>query len=184
MIRFNLNTNEAKVIVKDLGFSNGVQIHPDRQSLLVSECSKARITRYYFDGPKRGKKEIFVENLPGFPDNIRLSFSGQSFLVGLAAVRHADSLIPFMDLLGPYPWIRWAVVQFLPERYLAAIFTTIGKKHGFVLELDLKGNALRSYQDPNGDVIPDVSQASDDNDFLYLGSFHSDFIGKVAKKGH
>lgn len=79
-------------------------------------------------------------------------------MVGLASVRHSEDLIPFMDLLGHYPSIRWAIIQLIPERYLASIFTLIGKKYGFVLELDLEGNILRTYQDPTGIVVPDVSQ--------------------------
>lgn len=81
-----------------------------------------------------------------------------TFLVGLAAVRSSEDLLPFLDLLGPHPWIRWAIVQMIPERYLAKIITLIGKKYGFVVELDLDGKLLRSYQDPTGTVIPDVSQ--------------------------
>nr|CAD2165940.1 unnamed protein product [Meloidogyne enterolobii] len=56
-------------------------------------------------------------------------------------------------------------------------------KYGMVVELDLNGKIIRSYHDPTGTVIQGVSQASDDGDFLYLGSFHADFIGKVPKKG-
>jgi hypothetical protein len=101
---------------------------------------------------------IFAQNLPGFPDNIRLSSSGDSFLVGLAGVRHSEERIPFMDLLGPHPWIRWAIVQLVPESYLAKIFTLIGKKYGFVVEIDLDGKVSRTYQDPTGSVVPSVSQ--------------------------
>lgn len=78
--------------------------------------------------------------------------------MGLASVRHSEDMIPFVDLLGPYPSVRWLIVQLIPESYLASIFTLIGKKYGFVLELDLEGNILRTYQDPTGLVVPDVSQ--------------------------
>lgn len=183
VVSLDLNTGETEKLLSGLYFANGLQIHPDRKSILVSECSMARITRYYFAGYNRGKRVTFVENLPGFPDNIRLSRSGNTFLVGLAGVRHSEALVPFVDILGPVPWLRWILVQLIPERYLAKLFIMLSKKYGFVLELDLDGKIITSYQDPTGIVVPDVSQAIDDEKYIYLGSYHSDFIAKVLKKG-
>jgi adipocyte plasma membrane-associated protein len=118
-----IESGNATILLKNLNFANGVQIHPDQQSVLVNECSRARIKRspkmkiwnflnfsVYFDGPKKGKSEIFVENLPGFPDNIRLSHNSTSFLVAMSAVRHSQ-LITFVDKLGPYTWLRFAAIQ-------------------------------------------------------------------------
>lgn len=65
--------------------------------------------RHYFAGPKAGKTEIFADNLPGFPDNIRQSTSG-TYYVGLASIRHADAA-SLMDTLGPLPWLRKIFVQ-------------------------------------------------------------------------
>ncbi|CAK5083906.1 unnamed protein product [Meloidogyne enterolobii] len=186
LIRVEFDGNlkpKPSVALDGLGFANGVQLHPDGESLLVSECSRARIIRYFHSGPKRGQHSVFTKNLPGFPDNIRISSSGQSFLVGMAAVRHSDQFISFMDFLGGHPWIRWGIVQIIPQRYLTSILNLIAQKYGMVVELDLNGKIIRSYHDPTGTVIQGVSQASDDGDFLYLGSFHADFIGKVPKKG-
>ncbi|CAK5075166.1 unnamed protein product [Meloidogyne enterolobii] len=186
LIRVEFDRNlkpKPSVALDGLGFANGVQLHPDGESLLVSECSRARIIRYFHSGPKRGQHSVFTKNLPGFPDNIRISASGQSFLVGMAAVRHSDQFISFMDFLGGHPWIRWGIVQIIPQRYLTSILNLIAQKYGMVVELDLNGKIIRSYHDPSGTVIQGVSQASDDGDFLYLGSFHADFIGKVPKKG-
>jgi hypothetical protein len=56
-------------------------------------------------GPKKGTVEIFL-NLPGFPDNIRLT-SYFSLLVSFAAVRQPHRIIrSLMDFLGEYPTIR------------------------------------------------------------------------------
>lgn len=52
---------------------NGVQMHTDRQSVLVAQSMLSRILRYYIDGPKRGQVEVFIDALPGLPDNIRPS---------------------------------------------------------------------------------------------------------------
>ena len=42
--------------------------------------------RYYLDGPSAGKTDVFVDNLPGAPDNISPSSSG-GYWVGIAVVR-------------------------------------------------------------------------------------------------
>jgi len=170
----------SEVIFQGFYFANGLQIHPDRQSMLVADCSMARIWRLYFDGPKKGKREIFVENLPGFPDNIRLSSSSKTLFVGLAGLRHADEFSLF-DSLGEAVWIR-KLSRLIPDRFLAKVFTLVKKKHGFVVELDVNGEVVSTLQDPEGLVVTDVSQATPDEEgtFLYLGSFHADYIAKVA----
>ena len=57
--------------------------------------------RYYIKGEHRGKSEVFVENLPGYPDNIRPSSSG-GYLVGMSMV-----FTEFYDLLMfAYPRAR------------------------------------------------------------------------------
>ena len=50
--------------------------------------------RYYLDGPSAGKTDVFVDNLPGAPDNISPSSSG-GYWVGIAVVRTS-----LMDLLA------------------------------------------------------------------------------------
>ena len=42
--------------------------------------------RYYIKGEHEGKSEVFAQNLPGLPDNIRLSSRG-GYWVGLALKR-------------------------------------------------------------------------------------------------
>lgn len=47
----------------------------------------------------------------------------------------------------------------MPDRYLIPLFQMLAKKHGFVVEIDLEGKPIRSYQDPTGEAVSDVSQA-------------------------
>jgi sugar lactone lactonase YvrE len=82
VIEIKISTGEARVILGGLHFANGIQMHPDKKSVIVSECSMSKILRLYISGPKEGEAEEFAVNLPGFPDNIRLSTQG-TFYVGL-----------------------------------------------------------------------------------------------------
>lgn len=86
------------------------------------------------------------------------------------------------DLLGPHPWARKLLASILPERYLGLVFGIFKSTYGLVVEIDSNGKIIGSYHDPDGSVIADVSQVSDDKNYLYLGSFHSNFIAQVPKK--
>lgn len=58
------------------------------------------LSRYYIKGEYEGKSEVFAQNLPGIPDNIRLSSNG-GYWVGLAWIRTG-----FSNLLTQYPRAR------------------------------------------------------------------------------
>ena len=58
------------------------------------------LSRYYIKGEHEGKSEVFAQNLPGFPDNIRLSSKG-GYWVGFALKRTDMS-----DLITQYPRAR------------------------------------------------------------------------------
>jgi len=180
VLQIKISNGEATVVLSGLHFANGIQLHPDKKSVVISECSMAKIIRFYISGPRSGETEEFVTNLPGFPDNIRLSTQG-TFYVGLASPRY-EGKISLFDKLGPLPWARTLLASILPERYLGHVFGLFKSNYGLVVEIDTNGKIIGSYHDPEGSVIPDVSQVSDDKNYLYLGSFHSNFIAQVPKK--
>jgi hypothetical protein len=56
------------------------------------------------NGSKKGQTEIFIENMPGFGDTIRLT-DHDTLLVPFASARnalHSSAL----DMIGEYPFIR------------------------------------------------------------------------------
>ena len=55
-------------------------------------------------GPKQGSHEMFADNLPGLPDNIRRSERG-GYWVAFAVVRHPEKFSVW-DTLSNKPWIR------------------------------------------------------------------------------
>ena len=52
-------------------------------------------------------------------------------------------------------------------------------KYGLFAEYDLNGQILRSWQDPNGEVIQATSAGAVYNNKLYLGSLFADYIAIV-----
>ncbi len=68
--------------------------------------------RYYLTGPKVGHSEVFTSNLPGYPDNIKLSKQG-TFFVGMGSVRFEGSspFGPFLDIVAPYPEVKKLITK-------------------------------------------------------------------------
>ena len=151
---------------------NGVQLSADETYVLVAECSRARIVRYWLQGPRAGTWDYFAVNLPGYPDNIRRRESG-GYWVGMAAVRRNP--FSLVDALAPYPQVRAALTKVLPYCLLRAL----ASQYGMVLVLDEFGNIMDSLQDPGGLVIPSASEVAEHDGVLYIGSYHSSFIGKL-----
>uniref|UniRef100_A0A1I7ZFT3 Str_synth domain-containing protein n=1 Tax=Steinernema glaseri TaxID=37863 RepID=A0A1I7ZFT3_9BILA len=179
VIKLNVKSGKAEVVAKGLYFANGVQLFPDKKSFLVAETGAARITRVYLNDGKEVVTEKFIENLPGFPDNIRLGTNG-TLWVGLSGTRHSGR-ISFFDFLVTRPLIRSVLLAIVPEHLLAPSFNLVKPKHAIVVQISQQGKIVSALHDPDGEVIEDVSQVSDDEEFLYFGSFHSNFIGKLRK---
>ena len=159
-------TGEVKVLLKDLYFANGVALSPNEDFVLINETYRYRITRYWLKGPDAGTHEIFIDNLPGFPDNISASQKG-TYWVALFTIRNeaADKLHPFpsrKNLLSKVPPALWPQ----PNPY------------GLVIELDAQGNIIQSLHDPTGENLKEITSAQEYGDYLYLGSLHNDRIGK------
>jgi len=68
--------------------------------------------RYHLKGINAGHAEVFVENLPCLPDNIRRSSSG-GYWIACGLARH--------DFLGPLPWMRW-IISKVSIIYCAYVF--------------------------------------------------------------
>uniref|UniRef100_A0AC34GRT8 Strictosidine synthase conserved region domain-containing protein n=1 Tax=Panagrolaimus sp. ES5 TaxID=591445 RepID=A0AC34GRT8_9BILA len=178
IIKFNLKTKTVETLLSNLQIANGIQIHSDKQSILVSETSAARITRYYFDGPKKGRHEYFVTNLPGLPDNIRDTNNG-TYYIAFAAARIPGhwSLI---DFLAPYPFLRKLILQLTPDSLKFALFEATLAKYGIFVEVDKNGTIIQSWHDSSG-FTNMLSQAIDADDAIYVGSYSHDHLAKIYK---
>jgi len=174
LMAYHPKTGDLEVLLEGLYFANGVQLSPEGDHLLVAETTSARIIKYYIKGEHEGKSEVFAQNLPGLPDNIRLSSRG-GYWVGLAMKRTQVT-----DLLGKYPRARNFLVKLFSLSRLTSLFA--GQKHNLILELNENGQVVRSLHDPNGSTISDVSEIHDEGDALWFGSYKSNFIGKLDLK--
>ena len=103
IICYDPNTNGTRTVLRNLIFPNGICVASDRQSILFAENWGCTVKRYWFDGPKSGKVEMVLDNLPGFPDNINNSSDG-NYWMSLVGMR-----CPALDLAWKMPGsaARW-----------------------------------------------------------------------------
>jgi sugar lactone lactonase YvrE len=166
LMAYDPATKKAQVLLDDLFFANGVALSPHEDFVLVNETFRYRITRYWLKGPKPGSWDYFIENLPGFPDNITSNRQG-TFWAALFTVRN-----DLMDWLHAYPFLKNQLAK-LPK----AIWPK-PQPYGLVLALNEQGKILQSLHDPTGEHLKEITAARQFGEVLYLGTLHDARIGQ------
>lgn len=157
-------SQEVELLLDSLYFANGIAVSADASFVLVNETSSYRILKHGLSGSKKGQTEVFIDNLPAFPDGIS---SGSDGIFWLAMVSPRN---PIIDDLSARPFFRKIIAR-LPEWAQPAPEAHVG-----VLGLDATGKVIYNFQDPAGKFsqITSVQQWGDD---LYFGSLVRDGIG-------
>jgi sugar lactone lactonase YvrE len=164
---YDPKTKETRVLLSDLYFANGVAISPDQSFVLVNDTATYRVRRYWLTGPKQGQSDIFIDNLPGFPDGI--SSNGRDTF-WLALVNRRDAAL---DGLLPHPFMRKVVMR-LPDFMQPSI-----KRYAFVLALDSNGHVVRNLQDPSPQSFTQIANVVEHKGNLYFGSIGESAIGRM-----
>lgn len=173
VLEYDTETKEATVIMENLRFPNGIQLLPDDESVLVAETTMARIRRVHVAGLNKGGMDTFIDNLPGFPDNIRRSSSG-GYWVAMSAIRPNPGF-SMLDFLSQRPWIKNLIFKLFSQETLLKFVP----RYSLVVELQDGGTCVRSFHDPHGTVAAYISEAHEHNGHLYLGSFRSPYLCKL-----
>jgi len=156
------------ILLEGLYYANGVAVSADGSFVLVVETTEYRVRRLWLSGPREGEDEVFIDNLPGFPDGI--SCDGEdTFWLALMNPRNG-----FIDWALERPWIRKVAAR-LPLTWFAGA----APRYGFVLGLDADGNVIRNLQDPSGNHYAGVSCVVQRQGVLYLGSLLESAIGRL-----
>ena len=108
---------KVETLLSGLAMANGVALTPDGSAVLVAETGAYRITRLWLSGPRAGSSDTFVDNLPGFPDNISTGTDGLIW-VTQASRRDAalDRLLPRSPALRQLVWALPQRLQPQPQR--------------------------------------------------------------------
>jgi sugar lactone lactonase YvrE len=163
---YDPKSKTTRTLLRDLCFANGVAVSPDQSFVLVVETGTYRIHRFWLKGDKQGQAEIFIENLPGFPDGIS-SNGKDEFWLALVTPRDAG-----LDALLPHPFLRKAVAR-LPKFLQPA-----PKRYSFVLGLDVNGTVVDNLQDGSRECYAEIANAVEREGTLYFGSIGESSVGR------
>ena len=168
IICYDPRNNTTRTALRGLVFPNGICIASDRQSFFFAETWACTVKRYWFDGPKTGRVEVVLDNLPGYPDNINLASDGNYWLamVGMRG--------PALDLALRMPAFRRRMAKRLPvDEWLFPNINT-----GGVIKFDDSGRIVESLWDPSGVNCPMVTSMREHRGYLYLGGIMNNRISR------
>ena len=169
---YDPSTKKTKTLIRNLVFANGVCMAHDNNSFFFAETWGCRVNRYWLNGPKAGKVERILPNIPGYPDNINRASDGNYWLA-LVGMR-----TPSLDLAMTMPGLRKRM-----SRRVASdewLFPNINT--GCVVKFNERGEVLESLWD-RGENHPMVTSMREHRGYLYLGGLHNNRIGRIRLPG-
>lgn len=170
LLRYDFQSGKTTVLLDKLEFANGVTLGPDDAYVLVNETGAYRISRYWLTGPKAGTHDLFIDNLPGLPDN--LSFNGQDrFWVALYAPRSA-----LLDGTAKHPFVRKMIVRAM------MVLPKPVEKRAFALGLDVEGKVIANLQDGSSGNYSPITTVREYGEWLYFGSLTAQNMVRLPLK--
>ena len=169
IICYDPRDGSSRTVLPHLQFPNGICMVPDGESFLFAETWGCRISRYWFDGPRKGQVEVVIADLPGYPDNINRASDG-TFWLGMIGMR-----TPAFDLAQRMPGFRRRMaMQVARDQW---VFPNLNA--GSVIKFDLTGRVLQSLWDGAGSRHPQVTSMREHKGWLYLGNVFNNRIGRI-----
>ncbi len=160
-------TKQTKLLLDDLRFANGIAVAHDQSYVLINETGRYRTHRYWLSGPKAGQSDLFIENLPGFPDGISQGADGLYWLA-LVSPRNLE-----LDEMLDSPFMKNVVAKLPKSMQPAPVH------YGFILGLDGNGTVQYNLQDPSG-KFSEITSVQQFGETLYIGSLYESSLAKYS----
>ncbi|MGV6801055.1 MAG: SMP-30/gluconolactonase/LRE family protein [bacterium] len=169
VVSYDPKTQKIEIVADGLSFANGIAAGPAGSGyILVAETGEYRILKLWVEGPEAGKRQIILDNLPGFPDNINQDAAG-GYFVGLVSPR-----TELLDRLATQPLLRRMIAR-IPN------FANMvpPKAYSHLIRIDEEGRVLDNWQDATGG-LPSITGAVRGADgTIYISSLSADHIGVI-----
>lgn len=173
IVCYDPNTGTTRTVLKNLVFPNGICMTHDGQSFLFAESWGCRISRFWFDGPKKGTVEPVISDLPGYPDNINRASDG-TYWVALVGMR-----TPSLDLAMKMPGFRKRMARrTAPDEWLYPNINT-----GCVIRFDESGTIIETLWDFGGENHPMITSMREHKGHLYIGGIFNNRVGRLKLDG-
>jgi sugar lactone lactonase YvrE len=173
ILEYDPATGATRIVAKGLAFANGVALSTDERLLYVVETGKYRVWLVSVTSddldlsagpPASGQARVFLDNLPGYPDNLMRGLDGRIWL-GLVKPRN-----PTVDGMADKPWLRKMTLR------LPRALWPIPKAYGHVMAFDDAGRIVAVLQDPSG-AYPETTGVTETPERLYVQSLHAKGLG-------
>src|SRR5690606_31180372 len=162
-------TGKTRTVIRNLVFPNGVCVSHDGKSLLIAQTWLCRILRFHIDGPDKGRLEVFMENFPGYLDNINRASDG-AYWVALNGMRS-----PAYDLAMRMPVFRRRMMKRIPrDEWLYP-----SMNHGCVVKVSENGEVLETLWDPGGTAHATITSMREHDGYLYIGGLENNRVGRI-----
>jgi len=168
IICYDPATGKTRTILPKLRFPNGICVCRDGQSFLYAQTWACTVSRYWFDGPKAGRSEVVIADLPGYPDNINRASDG-TYWLALVGMR-----TPAFDLMLCDPALRKRMV----ERVAFDEWLFPNMNYGCVIKFDESGCVRDCLWDRTGKNHPMITSMREHKGWLYLGGVANNRIGR------
>lgn len=168
IICYDPKTKKSRTVIRNLLFPNGVCFANNKESILFAETWGCTVKRYWIDGPNKGKIEIVMENLPGYPDNINWASDG-NYWMSLLGMRS-----PALDLAWKMPGFRKRMANQVPRDEW--LFPNVNV--GCVIKFNDKGEVLDILWDLGAKNHPQITSMREHRGYLFLGGLSNNRIGR------
>ncbi|XP_037716293.1 adipocyte plasma membrane-associated protein-like [Drosophila subpulchrella] len=196
LFKYNREKMTNEVLLDELAFANGLALSPNEDFIILAETTAMRLTKYYLKGSRAGQSEVFVDGLPGWPDN--LTGDNEGIWVPLSVASDSENPNLFASL-APYPRLRSFLARLVglmqlpfrisnkiyPNNISARLFhsfnemaTNNAPNRSTVVRVDWNGNIVSSLHGFDRSASG-ISHVLEIKGHLYLGSPFNQFISKV-----
>jgi sugar lactone lactonase YvrE len=167
LLRYEIATGATTTLLRGLQFANGVTLGPDEAYVLVVETGAYRVTRYWLKGDRAGRSDVFVDNLPFLPDNIR--FNGRDrFWVAGVAMRS-----PLLDRFDRAVFVRKMLAR------LGSVVNVPVESSAMAVAYDPSGKLIANLQYAGPDAYRFITQATEIGPWLYLSSWRQASLARI-----
>lgn len=197
LFHFNRKTAKNTHLLDGLAFANGLALSPNEDFIVVAETLRGRLLKRNLQGVKAGTTEIFIDGLPGLPDNLTPDADGIWIPLPLAV----DSGHPFLlQVLSRTPWVRKfiarcfrlieapfeVVERFYPNpvskhvlHFVGHFEPTLGLSPArtTILRANWNGAIVKAYHTFDKKIVG-VSHVLPVGDYLYFGSPFNRYLGR------
>ncbi len=174
VLAYELGTGVTRVVAHGFSFANGIALSSDGRSLFVSETGRYRVWKIATDArdldirADSPRAQVFLDNLPGYPDNLMRGRAGRIWL-GLIRPRN-----PAADDTSHRPFMRKVLLR-LPRSWIPT-----GESRGHVFAFDESGRVVEDLQDPDG-AYAQTTGVTETADRLYIHSLSAPVLGWLPR---